>query len=74
MSEAMGDFDSAISSYEQVLRHNSWSVPAMLAISGILRSKDRFSAAVDYLQTILKVEPNNGEVWGSLGELRTRGY
>lgn len=70
MFELIGDPDNAIYAFEQVLRHNSWSVPAMLAISSILRGRDRFSQAVDYLQTILKVEPSNGEVWGSLGKLR----
>jgi tetratricopeptide (TPR) repeat protein len=39
----------------------------MLAISCILRSKDQFTQAVDYLRQILKVEPTNGEVWSSLG-------
>lgn len=63
----MGQSDSAIHSYEHALRHNAWSVPAMTAISSILRSKDQFPAAVDYLRQILKVENNNGEVWGSLG-------
>ncbi len=63
----MGELDSAIHSYEQALRFNQWSIPAMQAISCILRTKDQFAAAVEYLKTILKVEPNNGEVWGSLG-------
>ncbi|KAJ9664898.1 glucose repression mediator protein [Coniosporium apollinis] len=67
LEELMGQSDSAIHSYEHALRHNAWSVPAMTAISSILRSKDQFPAAVDYLRQILKVENNNGEVWGSLG-------
>ena len=64
----MGDLDGALHSYEQVMRHNSWSVPAMVAIAGILRAKDRFAPAIEYLNQILKIEPNNGEVWGMLGE------
>lgn len=64
----MGQPDSAIQSYEHALRHNLWSVPAMMAISSILRSKDQFPAAVEYLRQILKVDQNNGEVWGNLGE------
>jgi tetratricopeptide (TPR) repeat protein len=39
----------------------------MLAISCILRAKDQFTAAVEYLRNILIVEPTNGEVWSSLG-------
>jgi len=40
----------------------------MVAIAGILRAKDRFAPAIEYLNQILKIEPNNGEVWGMLGE------
>ena len=64
----MLDFDGAIQCYEQALRHNAWSVSAMQGIACILRTKDQFPAAVEYLRTILKVDPNNGEVWGSLGK------
>ncbi|KAF2839640.1 TPR-like protein [Patellaria atrata CBS 101060] len=67
VSEMMGDSENALASYEHALRQNQWSVPAMNAISCLLRSKERFPQAVEYLQLILKVEPNNGEVWGSLG-------
>lgn len=64
----MGDLDGAITAYEQALRHNWRSVPAMNAISCILRTKEHFHKAVDYLQNILKIDNANGEVWGSLGE------
>jgi hypothetical protein len=63
----MHDLDGAIGCYEHALRHNSWSVPAMSGIAGILRTKDQFPAATEYLRTILKVESTNGEIWGSLG-------
>ena len=63
----MGDLDGAINAYEQALRHNTWSVPAMNAISSILRTREQFPKAIEYLQNILKLDPNNGEVWGSLG-------
>lgn len=39
----------------------------MLAISSILRTQEHFHKAVDYLQNILKLDGNNGDVWGSLG-------
>lgn len=54
--------------YEQALKFNQWSVPAMQGIACILRTKDAFPAAVEYLRTILKVDPANGDVWGSLGK------
>lgn len=41
----------------------------MQGIACILRTKDHFPQAVEYLRTILKVDPANGEVWGSLGKL-----
>ena len=63
----MGDMDGAINAYEQALRHNTYSVQAMNAISCILRTKENFPRAVEYLQAILKLDQGNGEVWGSLG-------
>ncbi|KAF2470576.1 TPR-like protein [Lindgomyces ingoldianus] len=67
LSEQMQDLDGAISCYEQALKYNQWSVPAMQGIACILRTKDHFPQAVEYLRTILKVDPANGDVWGSLG-------
>lgn len=67
LSEQMGEGDSATQAYERAMSFNQWSVPAMLAISCILRSKDQFTAAVEYLRQIIKIEPSNGEVWSSLG-------
>ena len=63
----MGDLDAAINAYEQALRHNQYSVTAMNQISTILRTKENFPKAVEYLQAILKMDQSNGEVWGSLG-------
>ena len=67
LTELMGDLDGAIVAYEQALRHNQFSIPSMNAISCILRTKENFPKAVEYLQAIVKLEANNGEVWGSLG-------
>ncbi|KAF2017084.1 TPR-like protein [Aaosphaeria arxii CBS 175.79] len=67
LSEQMNDLDGAVQCYEQALKFNSWSIPAMQGIACILRTKDHFPQAVEYLRTILKVDPANGEVWGSLG-------
>lgn len=65
----MNDLDGAVQCYEQALKYNQWSVPAMQGIACILRTKDQFPQAVEFLRTILKVDPANGEVWGSLGKL-----
>lgn len=64
----MGDLDGAMSAYEQALRHNQWSIPAMNAISCILRTREQFQKAIEYLQNILKLDPQSGETWGSLGK------
>jgi glucose repression mediator protein len=65
----MQDLDGAMQCYEQALKHNQWSIPAMQGIACILRARDQFPHAVEYLRTILKVDPTNGDVWGSLGTL-----
>lgn len=67
VSELIGDTEGATQAYERAMIHNQWSVPAMLAISQLLRSKDQFTAAVEYLRQILNIEKTNGEVWSSLG-------
>ncbi|KAJ6135562.1 hypothetical protein N7512_000722 [Penicillium capsulatum] len=67
LTELMGDLDGSMNAYEQALRHNSWSVPAMNAISCILRTKEQFPKAIEYLQSILKMDPGSGESWGALG-------
>ncbi|KAJ6077252.1 uncharacterized protein N7446_000188 [Penicillium canescens] len=67
LTELMGDLEGAMNAYEQALRHNQWSVPAMNAISCILRTKEQFPKAIEYLQNILKLDPSSGETWGSLG-------
>lgn len=53
--------------YENALRQNPYSIPAMNSISCILRTKEQFSKAVEYLQSILNLDGNNGDIWGSLG-------
>ena len=67
----MGDLESAIHSYEQALRHNPQCVAAMNQISAIYRTKENFPKAVEFLQAILRLEPQNGDVMGSLGKLET---
>lgn len=69
LAELFGNLDEAISSYEHALRHNQRSIPAMNSISSILRTQEQFHKAVEYLNSILKLDPNNGDVWGSLGRI-----
>jgi len=54
--------------YERALNANPNSIPAMNAISLILRTREEFPKAVEYLQAILKLDQSQGEVWGSLGK------
>jgi glucose repression mediator protein len=61
------NLDMSIEAYEQALRHNQYSLPAMQKISEILRTKENFPRAVEYLQMMLKIDQQNGETWGSLG-------
>lgn len=63
----MGDHDGAMDAFTQALRHNRSSIPALNSISCILRTREQFPKAVDYLLEITRLDPNNGEVWGSLG-------
>jgi glucose repression mediator protein len=67
LAELLGNLDEAMASYEHALRANPRSIPAMNAISCILRTQEQFHKAVEYLQNILKLDGNNGDVWGSLG-------
>ena len=66
-SELLGNLDDAMSAYERALHANPQSVPAMTAISLILRTREEFHKAVEYLQAIIKIDNTNGDVWGSLG-------
>lgn len=43
----------------------------MNAISLILRTREEFHKAVEFLQAILKIDERNGEVWGSLGMFKS---
>ncbi|RBQ69895.1 hypothetical protein VDGD_21534 [Verticillium dahliae] len=65
--EVLGDLDEAILAYEAALRANPQSILAMNAISLILRTREHFAKAVEYLQAVLKIDAHNGEAWGSLG-------
>lgn len=71
-SEVLGNLDDAMMAYEQALRANPQSIQAMNAISLILRTKEEFHKAVEYLNAIIKLDSANGEAWGSLGSYFAR--
>lgn len=68
VSESMGDLDGAMVAYERAFQHNSYSVPALMAISGILRAREQFGRAAEFLQTVTRLDNTNGEMWSNLGE------
>jgi general transcriptional corepressor CYC8 len=67
LNELTGDLEGAFFAYDQALRHNSWSTQTLNAISTILRTKEDYPKAMEYLKKILQVEPANGDAWGNLG-------
>jgi len=67
LAELMGNLDEAMTAYEHALRANPNSIPAMMAASLVLRTREEFHKAAEYLQAILKIDNTNGEAWGSLG-------
>lgn len=70
MAETLGEMNEAMAAYEQALRHNPQSIPALNASSSILRSREDFPKAAEYLHTIVKLDSQNGEAWGSLGTMK----
>lgn len=67
LAEVMGDFKRAIMSYEASLRHSPNSIPILTAIANLYRSREMFEKAVEYYQSILYINKQSGETWGSLG-------
>lgn len=66
-SEKMSNNQVALDAYHAVLKWDKWNIPALRGIAGILRSEDKFDQAVDYIRSILGVQPSDGESWSSLG-------
>lgn len=67
LSELLGNVEDALFAYEQAIRANPNSIQAMNSISAILRTREDFPKAIEYLNQILKIDQSNGEAWGSLG-------
>jgi len=69
VAEQVQDQDKALRAFETALKHNPNSVLALNAVASIARSRDDFDKAIEYFQRILNIKQDNGEVWGSMGEL-----
>lgn len=67
LSEILGNVEDALFAYEQAIRASPGSTQAMNSISAILRTREDFPKAIEYLNQILKLDAANGEAWGSLG-------
>jgi glucose repression mediator protein len=61
------DSESALNCFESALRQNPYSLGALLGMANVLRAKEMFPQAIEYLKAIVKFEQNNGEVWETLG-------
>ncbi|KAJ1765940.1 glucose repression mediator protein [Coemansia sp. RSA 2526] len=67
LSEVMGEHDRALAAYDNALRHNPYSQPALTQIANIHRSREEFDKAVEYFQRIINIDGTNGEIWGAIG-------
>lgn len=67
----MQDQDRALVAFENALRHSPTSILALNAVASIARGRENFDKAIEYFQRILNIKQDNGEVWGSMGELTT---
>ena len=67
LAEEVNDLQKAADAYEHVLRHNDRNVHALLQLASISRLQERFSDAVNYLNTVLKIDGSSGEVHGAIG-------
>ena len=67
LGETMGEYDRAITCFDAALKHSPYSIPVLSSIANIYRSKEMFGKAIEFYQTILNLDQDNGETWGSLG-------
>jgi tetratricopeptide (TPR) repeat protein len=72
VSEQISSPDDAAKAFDRALKHNPNSILALNAAANLARSRDKFDEAVDLFQRILNIKQDNGEVWGSMGELASR--
>jgi hypothetical protein len=67
LAEQMQDYEKAMSCFESALRHNPYSISALTKIGTLCKNRNQFQHAVEYFQRILKIDNNNGDIWGALG-------
>lgn len=66
-AELMDNKPLAIEAYQRTLYYNKDSVDALRCIASVLRADDKYEEAVEYIKTLLALNPNDGESHSSLG-------
>ncbi|WFD17879.1 hypothetical protein MCAP1_000088 [Malassezia caprae] len=66
-AESMSDPTRAMAAYDSALLHNPYSIPALSAMASLYRSMEHFDLAIEYIQRVLDIDRENGEVWGAMG-------
>eukprot|EP00299_Pterocystis_sp_00344_P014725 c730_g1_i1.p1 GENE.c730_g1_i1~~c730_g1_i1.p1 ORF type:complete len:464 (-),score=68.08 c730_g1_i1:94-1440(-) len=67
LAEKQGDLEKAMFAYNRVLHFNPVNPKALIQLASICRKREQYSKAIEYLQVIITLENENGEVWGALG-------
>ncbi|KAI8923430.1 hypothetical protein BC831DRAFT_521632 [Entophlyctis helioformis] len=67
LAEVMMEPERAVVAYESALRHNPHSEETLTLIAALCRSLEQYAKAADFFHRILKINENNGEIWGALG-------
>ncbi|KAG2176381.1 hypothetical protein INT43_005615 [Umbelopsis isabellina] len=67
LAELMNDNDRAMKCFENALRHNQYSIPALSNIASLCRAREQFQKAIDHFKIILSLQEGNGEIWSALG-------
>lgn len=65
----LGDLERASGAYDIALKQQANHREAMRGLARILERKNQFPAAAEKLQTILRYNPKDAEVWLQLGDL-----
>lgn len=66
-AETMSDPTRALAAYDSALLHNPYSILALSAMASLYRSMEHFDLAIEYIQRVLDIDRENGEVWGAMG-------
>ena len=63
----MAVYPTAIYAYDRALSYNSYNLEALRSLAAALRATDQYTDAIGHLETILRIDPNHGDSWSSLG-------